>query len=67
MRNIVQLKTKGFYREIEKRLSWDKKFSIGYYNDTSRKFCIGSLTYVTLKSGSHLQKKIVLFDSWKTL
>ena len=32
--NIVQLKTRALYKVIEKRLSWDKKFNIGNYNDT---------------------------------
>ena len=32
--NIVQLKTKALYKVIEKRLSWDKIFNIGNYNDT---------------------------------
>ena len=31
---IVQLKTRALYKVIEKRLSWDKKFNIGNYNDT---------------------------------
>ena len=32
--NIVQLKTRALYKATEKRLSWDKKFNIGNYNDT---------------------------------
>ena len=32
--NIVQLKTRALYKVIEKRLSGDKKFNIGNYNDT---------------------------------
>ena len=32
--NIVELKTRTLYNAIEKRLSWDKKFNIGNYNDT---------------------------------
>ena len=46
--NIVQLKTRALYKATEKRLSWDKKFNIGNYNDTVEEIFFGSLTYATL-------------------
>ena len=32
--NMVQLKTRALYKVIEKRLTWDKKFNFGNYNNT---------------------------------
>ena len=32
--NMVQLKTRALYKVIERRLSWDKKFNFGNYNNT---------------------------------
>ena len=31
---MVQLKIRALYKVIEKRLSWDKRFNVGNYNDT---------------------------------
>ena len=52
---MVQLKTRALYKVTEKRLSWDKKFNIGNYNDTVEetlywKFNIRNLTTKCLEN-----------------
>ena len=61
--NIVQLRTRALYKVTEKRLSWDKKFNIGNYNDTVEEIFFGSLTYATLtmKRLENIKSHLYLF------